>query len=101
MSIDMKTEKLVTFAEGAKLFPPRRQGRPVHPITLWRWARVGHHGIKLEAARLPSGWVTSVEALRRFVERLTDDLTSTQAPAPQRKRRTQHRVSRRLDSEGF
>jgi hypothetical protein len=48
----------------------------VRASTLWRWHRVGKAGVHLEAARLPGGYVTSIEAIQRFVERLTDRLDS-------------------------
>jgi hypothetical protein len=98
--IDVAKETLVTFREGAKRFPARRRGKPVHHTTLTRWHHIGHLGVKLEALRLPSGWVTSLEALNRFATRLTEVSEGAPAPAMSAKR-IQPRVSQRLDAEGF
>ena len=98
--IDLTTETIVTFSEGAKRLPARRLGKPVHHTTLSRWHHIGHQGVKLEALRLPSGWVTSLEALSRFAERLTEMSERSPAPATPFKR-TQPRVAQRLDAEGF
>src|SRR4051812_22653477 len=31
----------LSLAQGARVIPPTRQNRPVHPSTLWRWATDG------------------------------------------------------------
>lgn len=71
--IDIAVEKLITFAEAARLRPPTRAGRQTHPATLHRWRQRGCRGIMLEAIRVGSTWYTSVEAMQRFVDRLTVD----------------------------
>lgn len=75
MPIDIQTEKLLTFSAAARLMPQRRQGRPVHPSTLWRWYRcgvwVGSDRVCLEAVRTPSGMATTAAAMQRFLARLT------------------------------
>jgi hypothetical protein len=70
--IDLTTEKVVSLAEAGRILPRHRRGRPVCVSTLWRWATKGHSGVKLETARLPCGLVTSVEALQRFMQRLSE-----------------------------
>lgn len=76
MSINIRNERLISFVRAAKRIPRRRQGRPVHRSTISRWHRsgikAGKQRVHLEAVRLPSGMATSVEALQRFIDRLSD-----------------------------
>ena len=63
------SEKICTFAEAAKRLP-RIDGRRPHTSTVWRWARRGIFGIRLECRRIGGRFVTSTEALDRFTARL-------------------------------
>jgi hypothetical protein len=70
--VSLVSEQLISFVQGARLLPSYRQGRPVNSSTLWRWARKGVRlpdgtRVYLEVVRLAGRWLTSVEALRRFV----------------------------------
>ncbi len=65
----LRDETVITFAEAARSLPPLN-GRHVHTSTLWRWARRGCRGVKLEVRRLGGRFVTSIEALDRFGEAL-------------------------------
>ena len=47
--------------------PPGRGGRPIHPGTVLRWIRRGVRGLRLEAVRLGGRWLTSEEAVERFL----------------------------------
>lgn len=70
--INMQTETLLTFEQAAERLPRKSRGRKISLSTLWRWATHGVRGQKLEvlyAGRTP---MTSVEALQRFAERLSD-----------------------------
>jgi hypothetical protein len=76
MSLDLTKEAGIRPAQAARLVPPLRHGKPTHPATIVRWIVAGRPDgrggrIYLEGARLPSGWVTSAEALARFAARLT------------------------------
>lgn len=78
----LTTEHTLTFAEAAKHLPPFN-GKRVHPSTLWRWARRGCRGVRLETLRLGGRFVTSVEALDRFGKALAEqDLPDRPAPTP-------------------
>jgi hypothetical protein len=83
MAISLLEERLVSFAKAARRTPRRRQGRPVHSSTLWRWHRrgvkCGDGRIFLEAVKLPSGMATSLEALQRFVDRLNEAPAKSEA----------------------
>lgn len=43
----------------------------VHRKTIWRWAREGLDGIKLEAVYTGTRFLTSKEAVCRFIEKTT------------------------------
>lgn len=58
-------EDVLTFVEAAAILP-RLNGKRPHVSTLWRWARRGLNGIRLETRRIGSRFVTSREALERF-----------------------------------
>jgi hypothetical protein len=70
MDIDPFSETPISFAEAARRLPRLRNGRPVSPATLWRWASHGLRGVRLETVRVGGTCCTSLEALRRFFERI-------------------------------
>lgn len=81
------TETLISFGQAAKRFPPCRQGKPVSPATPFRWAKYGINRpdgtrVKLESIRVGGRWLTSVEALARFCDRLSSSDESTSGPSP-------------------
>jgi len=72
--IDMKNERLLTLARAAHLewLPERRFGKRLAPGTLYRWARQGRNGVRLEVVRVSGTLCTSEDALIRFFRRLAD-----------------------------
>jgi hypothetical protein len=89
------------LAEAARRFPPFRAGRPVNPSTVFRWAtlgvsRAGGARLRLEAARVGGRWLTSVQAIERFIRAQTPHLG---AAAPRRER-TQRKRERAADRAG-
>src|SRR5262245_45668571 len=76
-------ETTMSLAEAAKRLPPFRPGRPVSVGSLTRWVLHGVHTpaglVRLEASRVGGHWITSLEALERFLTAQTAALTS---PAP-------------------
>ena len=72
MSIDIKTERLISLAQAARTLPPRRRGRPVHPATIYRWASRGLSGIVLETVQAGGSRVTTLDAMERFFCRLAE-----------------------------
>ncbi len=87
MSIDPFTEKPLPFAQAARRLPPMRNGRPVSPATLWRWSSHGVRGIKLEVVKIGGTACTSLEALRRFFDRLSGEEAVPIVPSPTSARR--------------
>jgi Protein of unknown function (DUF1580) len=87
MSIDLIHEEIFSFAKATHLIPPARNGKKTHISTLLRWATKGAKGpdgtiVRLEALRLGGRWVTSREAIQRFMERLTPRVDVEAQPAP-------------------
>jgi hypothetical protein len=61
------------LSAAARRFPPSRQGRPVSLSCLVRWFRDGVRGpngerIHLEASRLAGRWITTPQAIVRFLK---------------------------------
>ena len=69
--INLKTETILSFSEVCRRLPRRRAGRPLHPATLYRWANPGLRGIKLETIQVGGTLCTSLEALQRFFDKLS------------------------------
>lgn len=93
----LATEKTLTFSEAAAILPMFNGKRP-HTSTVWRWARKGCRGVRLESLRLGGRFVTSVQALERFGQALAEADNLPQASvrkpatptAKQRERSIQH-----------
>jgi hypothetical protein len=58
--------KYLTLAQAARLLPTKPA-----PSTLWRWARKGVRGVHLEYRRLGGKIVVTEQAIRRFMDALT------------------------------
>ena len=65
--IDITSEEVILLREASELLP-KRQGKKVHVATLYRWAKDGIRGVKLESLKVGGQACTSVEAVTRFVE---------------------------------
>lgn len=65
-------ESWISLSQAAKLFPPARRGRPVSASCVWRWFKEGvrttdGRRVHLEALRVVNRYVTSENAVRRFI----------------------------------
>jgi hypothetical protein len=112
--IDIRTEQLLSLRQLAGSVPPYRQNRPVNASTIWRWC---HRGvklsdgsvIKLDCVRLAGRWLSSKEALGRFLARQTPSREAPPAwPAapetPRARRKSEERARRagdRLQKHGI
>lgn len=106
-------ETPISFAQGARLLPPGRQGRPVSPVTIYRWTKNGVRRpdgttVKLESVRVGGRWLTSVEALARFSERLSlppdSDNPAAFSPnhrTPTQRQRASERAATELEHKGM
>src|SRR3990170_7891939 len=69
--LDIGSETALTLSQAACELP-KLGGRKLHASSLWRWARKGVRGVKLDYARLGGRIVTSREALSRFGAKLAE-----------------------------
>jgi hypothetical protein len=85
--IDLVSERRIGLHEAAKIPPSFREGKPTHVSTVLRWITKGvklanGEVVRLEGARCGGRWTTSVEAVARFMERLTaGTLATRRAPS--------------------
>lgn len=75
--ISIQTEKVITAAEVGNHCPVRRAGKKIHSSTVIRWWKRGCKAedgsrVYLEMIRVGGTLCTSVEALQRFFDRLSD-----------------------------
>jgi hypothetical protein len=106
------SETPITLSQAAKLLPSSRDGKKTHVSTVFRFRRPGlRRRACLEMVKQPGGWVTSVEAVARFVAALTaeaDAPRTTPDPASDRaahareaaRRKRLERVDRELAALG-
>jgi hypothetical protein len=79
-------ETLCSLRDAAGRFPPARFNRRPSPGAVWRWVRDGirlsdGRVVRLEAIRVCGRWLTSDEALTRFVTaQQTCDHANSQSP---------------------
>ncbi len=95
IDIDHETMRLLTQA--AKDVP----GRP-SISTLMRWASKGIRGVTLETVLIGGRRYTSVEAIGRFVRRLSSSPTETESPPrPQNLNHSDLSTQQELDAAGL
>ncbi len=108
---DLTQETLISLAQAARRFPPFRLGRPVSPSCVWRWCFAGVKVpgvgvIRLECVRLSGRWLTSSEAISRFVARQTPPAEGDTPPAaaprtPAARKRASERAAKELERIGI
>jgi len=72
MSIDIAREHGLSFRAAAAWVVKQGWRDTCTGPTVWRWAAKGIGGVRLERIQAGGKWRTSVEALQRFFDRLTD-----------------------------
>jgi Protein of unknown function (DUF1580) len=70
--IDHRIETVRSLTEAAAGLPRRRGGKRVNVATLYRWSSHGCRGVRLETIQIGGTRCTSLEALQRFFDRLTN-----------------------------
>jgi hypothetical protein len=104
--LNIRTEALFSLTAASKLpcFANRRAGKRINVSTLWRWSTTGVRGVKLETVMAGGSRATSLEAIERFFEALTqaaDRQPVASAPRLTRQRRQQiEAAERRLADAG-
>jgi len=109
LPVDIRSEQLLSLPQAARRFPPYRLDAPVNPSTVWRWILQGVRlpdgsRVKLEAIRLAGRWLTSVEAIERFIAAQTPALHSDSAPRPRtttQRQRAAARAGKKLEAMGI
>ena len=77
----------ISLSEAAKMFPRKREGKPVSPQTVGRWCLRGarrHDGqvVRLEAVRWNRSVFTSRAAIARFIRALAAEDETPPLPVP-------------------
>jgi hypothetical protein len=91
--IDISSERLILLSAAAAYIP----GRP-HSSTLFRWWRDGSRGIKLESLLVGGRRYTSVEAIERFIQRLSSPHSEQHDP---RRGQSNPAIGQHLDQLGI
>lgn len=83
----LRGEQLISLTAAGKSLPGHRGNQHVNAATIWRWCHKGVRTtagqvIKLEAVRVGWRWLTSREALSRFVTALTAGSTADKPTPP-------------------
>lgn len=99
--IDLTNENVLSFADAAERLSRRRAGKKPHVATLYRWAMRGCRGVKLETLRVGGTLCTSVEALQRFCERLSNPTSTTLPPTAKSRERQIAQAERELEQAGI
>ena len=102
--LDITTESAIHLNEVARCVPPGRGGKKTHVSTVLRWIQRGARGpggdrIHLEAVRVGGKWVTTREALQRFIARLTPRHDRDQSNPVDRNKRNSKNASERAGDE--
>jgi len=92
MPIDPLAGDLLTLAQAARLFPPRRRESRLATSTLWRWATRGVRGTRLHVVKVGGVTYTTAAAIRDFIER-TNGAASPDQPSASPSRRSQRAVA--------
>ena len=97
------------LSRACRRFPPHRQGKSVTLSCLVRWITSGVRGpngqrIRLEAVRLAGRWITTPQAILRFLEAQTPKLDNNAQPTqrgPAKRNRDSDRAAAELDKLGL
>jgi hypothetical protein len=84
-----------------KNLPRRRQKRRLHVATCYRWAQVGVRGVRLETIRVGGTLCTSIAALQRFFDALSDAEGKVACVPSGARQRDLQRTERQLEDEGI
>jgi hypothetical protein len=74
----LASEPLISLRRAAALLLPPRHSKPVKPSFIVRWIRRGvmlpsGERVRLEAVRLDGRWLTSADAVYRFVAQVSGE----------------------------
>lgn len=95
--IQIDSEKVLTFNAAAKMLPRRRRGKKTHVSTLYRWASRGIRNIRLETIQIGGTRCTSVEAIQRFF----NAISNSPPPVRQNDKKRIAEAEHELKKDGF
>lgn len=105
--IDIFSESPLSINEACQLLPRGRNSSRPHFATVYRWILDGVKApdgqlVKLEAVRVGSKWVTSKEALARFIAALTPTGDASPLPvrSPAKRRHADEKAAEALEAKG-
>ncbi len=102
MSVNLKTETIIdALRQVPSLLGPGRNGRPRHKSFIIRAIKKGLNGRRLEALRVGSSWITSVEAVQRWLVAQTDGLVAETARSTTDRGKSEEQAHRELGRLGF
>jgi len=100
--IDLELESPVTLRYAARLPQCRRNGKPLHLATLFRWAQRGIRGVKLETVTQGGARVTTAEAIERFFAALADpNANISPSRTPTQRQRAHEKAEANLAKAGW
>jgi hypothetical protein len=100
--IDADAEALISLKKAAKLPMLRRDGKHPNIASLYRWASpTGCRGARLETVCVGGTTCTSVDAVRRFLERLSNPTLKPGDPTPSTRARQIRRAEATLAAAGI
>ena len=103
--IDISKETVISLKEATRLLPRRRNGKKTCLQTMYRWtARRGIRGVVLETIQVGGTKCTSIEALQRFFDRLTQQRSQPHQDGlktPTQRSRDHARAERYAKEQGF
>ena len=79
--IDISSEHLVPISDVPRQLPTRRSGKRVHISAVYRWIQRGVRGVQLEFLKIGGTTYTSIEAVQRFADQLSQ-ARSPASPVP-------------------
>jgi hypothetical protein len=99
----------LNLGQAARRFPSYRESKPVNPSTVFRWITGGVRlpggaRVRLDAVRLGGRWLTSVQAIERFIAAQTptfDDAAAARPPKKRPRARAAERAAKELERIGI
>jgi hypothetical protein len=103
--ISIANEKVIPLSRVGDYCPSSRVGKKLHSSTALRWAKAGCRAddgsrVTLETIRAGSTTYTSVEAIQRFLDRLSGPAPQPR-PTPDVEKRRREQVERELAAYGL
>ena len=98
--IDIAKETLILFSDLPKHLPKRGK-KDIHLSACYRWKNQGIAGVRLETVFIAGNRWSSIEALNRFWQRVTEAKDGRQSEATKTSKRTSATANNELDAAGW